>query len=434
MYGVSACDVRQPPSARNIDLNKTVNTSKKHQRPTEEGGDVQENAVLVRAKRGRKKKSIPEAGLDNSSFFAFVTASNLEADTLYLPQDFTSSCGLPKNFCKVVLTDGTGNSWELEMRYDKSCNRFYVNRGWRHFCDELGKKVGSVFTFELMKKWGTPFLSFSPSKATPCYETSEDLDNFMTLNLSYDSLKNCRLYLPSAIMRTYGLDETRLVTLLAKDGTRTIANLVRETSRRNFGRLSLGKAWREFALANNLEVGENFTLECIWENATPILRLTDTKPRRYIKRGPKPKYSGFCKKMSVSTAAKDAKEREKGKNIEEPINAASLIEKHRLVILPLLRKDAKACMLYLPSHFMEANGIDRIGKIVLLGRKGSVSWCGYLLKRDGAVNVGCGWKHFCKTNGVKIGGSFSLEFKHKVDNTPVLQFRPKLRRGININV
>ncbi|XP_010429455.1 PREDICTED: B3 domain-containing protein REM-like 2 [Camelina sativa] len=432
MSVVSACDVRQLPSPRNIDLNKTVNTSEKHQRPAEEGGDVHENEVLERAKRGKTKESIPEAGPDNSSFFALVTASNLESDTLYLPQDFTGSCGLPKKLCKVVLADGWGNSWELEMRYNQFSNRFYITRGWRHFCDELGKKVGGVFTFELMIKRGTPFLSFSHSKATLCYETSEDVDNFMTLNLSYDSLKNCRLYLPSVIMRRNGLAETRLVTLLGKDGTRTIANLVRETSERNFGRLSLGKAWREFALANDLEVGKKFTLECIWENATPILRLSDTKTRKYIKRGPKPKFSGFCKKVSVSNGAKDGKKRDKGKNIEEPINAASLIEKHRLVILPLVRQDAKACMLYLPSQFMKANGIDTPGKIVLLGRKGSVSWCGYM-SRDGTVNVGIGWKNFCKANGVKIGASFSLEFKHNVDNTPVLQFRAK-PRGININV
>ncbi|XP_010417231.1 PREDICTED: B3 domain-containing protein REM-like 2 [Camelina sativa] len=429
MLRVSACDVRQLPSPTNSDHNKTVNTSKKHQRPTEEGGDVQENAVLVRAKRGRKTKSIPEESWDNSSFFAFVTASNLEADALYLPQDFTSSSGLPKFFCKVVLTDGRGNSWELELRYDKSSNSFYMSRGWRHFCDELGKKVGSVFTFELMKEWGTPFLSFSPSKATLCYETSENLDHFVTLNLSYDSLKNCRLYLPSGNMRRNGLDESRLVTLLGKDGTRTIANLVRETSGRNFGRLSLGKAWREFALANNLEVGENFTLECIWENATPILRLSDTKPRRYIKRGPKPKFSGFCKKVSASSAAKDGKEREKGKNIEEPINEASLIENHLLVILPLLHEDVKAYTLFLPSQFMKANGIDILfGKILLLGRKES-EWCGCLLSRDGNVSVGYGWRNFCEANGVKIGDSFSLEFKHNVDNIPVLQFRPKLRSG-----
>lgn len=59
------------------------------------------------------------------------------------------------------------------------------------------------------------------------------------------------------------------ITLLGKDGTKWIANLLQESR----GRMSLGKGWKEFAKGNGLEVGVSFTLESIWEDATPMLGL-----------------------------------------------------------------------------------------------------------------------------------------------------------------
>lgn len=76
-------------------------------------------------------------------------------------------------------------------------------------------------------------------------------------------------------MKENGMDKPGMVTLLGKDGTRMLANLLRENS----GRMSLGKGLKDFARANGLNMGESFTLELIWENATPVLSLLSTEFR-----------------------------------------------------------------------------------------------------------------------------------------------------------
>lgn len=65
------------------------------------------------------------------------------------------------------------------------------------------------------------------------------------------------------------MNKPRMVTLLGKDGIRWVANLLQESS----GRMSLGKGLKDFSKANGLKIGESFTLELIWENATPMLSL-----------------------------------------------------------------------------------------------------------------------------------------------------------------
>lgn len=77
---------------------------------------------------------------------------------------------------------------------------------------------------------------------------------------------------------------------------------------------------------------------------------------------------------------------------------------------------------HLPSEFMKANGINRLGKITLLGEN-KREWSAYLLTRDGTVALGIGWDEFCEANGVSSGESFTLEFsKERNKTTPVLKF------------
>lgn len=71
---------------------------------------------------------------------------------------------------------------------------------------------------------------------------------------------------------------------------------------------------------------------------------------------------------------------------------------------------------------MEANGINKLGKITLLGENG-MEWSAYLLSKDGTVALGNGWDEFCEANGVKLGESFTLEFINVQDKTSlVLKF------------
>ncbi|CAL9233865.1 unnamed protein product [Arabidopsis halleri] len=385
MFNVSACDIRDKPSPSNIDIKKLV---------------------LEREKKVRKINSQSEAiastsSSDNSSFVALVKASNLEEDSLNLPQDCTSYNGLNRKCRKIVLTDGGGRSWEMDLKFNKNLGCFSITRGWRHFCDENGKKAGSFFL---------------PTQK-----------RFVTVRVVPDCLKRCRLYLSRRFLKNNGLGETKMVTLLGTDGTRRLANLVRETS----GRMSLGRGWVEFANANGLKIGQYFTLESIWANDSPILKLSSTNDSKSDKRKHRENFPVASHKEFVSTEASDGNELEKDMNTEEMINQSSLID-NRFVILALEPEDAKAGMLYLPSHFMKANGIDKVGKIYMLGTNEMEWWWGNLLTRDGIVSVGCRWRYFCKSNGVKIGQSFKLEYKYKYDTRPVLKFVPSPRNKRNV--
>lgn len=98
---------------------------------------------------------------------------------------------------------------------------------------------------------------------------NERLNHFLTL-----PFYNFQ-YLPLPFLRENDMNEPRMVTLLGKDGIRWMVNLLREKS----GRMSLGKGLKDFSKANGLKIGESFTLELIWENATPVLCLISKEVR-----------------------------------------------------------------------------------------------------------------------------------------------------------
>ncbi|XP_010474438.1 PREDICTED: B3 domain-containing protein REM13-like [Camelina sativa] len=157
--------------------------------------------------------------------------------------------------------------------------------------------------------------------------------------------------------------------------------------------MTLGKGWKEFADANDIKIGEPFKMELIWDDKTPMLSLLRAK-------------------YSSSKA-----------NEEESISSdSSPTIDNRLVTLTLTHEDVKSCKLILPSQFMKANGINRLGKITLLSESG-IEWSAYLLTRDGIVSLGNGWEGFCEANGVKLGQCFTLEFSYVQDTTPGLRER-----------
>ncbi|XP_033145333.1 B3 domain-containing protein REM12-like isoform X1 [Brassica rapa] len=229
--------------------------------------------------------------------------------------------------------------------------------------------------------------------------TSPSQKQFMKLKLAHDSLIKYRQYLSVPFMRANGMTKPGLITLVGKDGAKWKVNLYEEKSGSS---LCLGKGWKDFAKANGLKTGEYFTLESAWKNEIPMLSLVNTE------------------------SASDGKERgESSKAMEkERSTDTSSIVQNRVVTLALETKDVKACTLHLPSEFVTAVGIKKLGEITLLGRDG-MKWCGCLLSRDGTVAVGVGWRNFCEANGVKLGDSFSLVFINEEEDTgPVFKFSP----------
>ncbi|KAL0845217.1 hypothetical protein Bca101_018463 [Brassica carinata] len=366
---------------------------------TEEGDDDQDNTVLLGNKKVKKNSPNTEAdssSSDNSCFVATVTVSNLHEDSLCLPQDFTISNGFKRKCRKIVLTDERERSWALDLRFNKSSDTFYITRGWRNFCEENGKKAGSLFKFKLMRNGETPLLGVCATESINdgtqgdendpqrCRDsTSPNQNRFVTLTLTNDSLKSSRLYLPLPFLKENGMDKPGMVTLLGKDGTRRLANLLRESS----GRMSLGKGLKDFARANGLNMGESFTMELIWENATPVLSLLSTEFK----------------------------------------------SQNRFVTLTLTQDSFKNSRLGLPLPFMRENGMNEPGTIALLGKDGTKWMTNLLRESQGRMSLGKGWKDFARANGLEIGESFTLESIWE-DATPMLSLSSRESKSEKVYV
>ncbi|KAG2331817.1 hypothetical protein Bca52824_002997 [Brassica carinata] len=331
---------------------------------TEEGDDDQDNTVLLGNKKVKKNSPNTEAdssSSDNSCFVATVTVSNLHEDSLCLPQDFTISNGFKRKCRKIVLTDERERSWALDLRFNKSSDTFYITR----------ESIND----------GTQGDENDPQRCRD--STSPNQNRFVTLTLTNDSLKSSRLYLPLPFLKENGMDKPGMVTLLGKDGTRRLANLLRESS----GRMSLGKGLKDFARANGLNMGESFTMELIWENATPVLSLLSTEFK----------------------------------------------SQNRFVTLTLTQDSFKNSRLGLPLPFMRENGMNEPGTIALLGKDGTKWMTNLLRESQGRMSLGKGWKDFARANGLEIGESFTLESIWE-DATPMLSLSSRESKSEKVYV
>ncbi|CAN7017911.1 unnamed protein product [Brassica oleracea var. botrytis] len=384
-------------------------------------------------KKKNLEREAESSSLDPSCFLATIWPSSLRYDTLNLPRSFVRSNGLETR-CggEIVLMNEKGKSWTLALK-QKLSGSTYIRRGWRRFCSANVLKTGGVYTFKLIHSGRTPVLrlffteseseseernvekiqrkkaesssldpsSFVANNPTSTWKasSSQSQNRFLTLALKPFNLEKYILYLSVPFMRANGMTKPGLITLVGKDGVKWKVNLYEE---RSGSSLCLGKGWKEFAKANGLKTGEYFTLELVWENEIPMLSLVNTE------------------------SASDRKQRgEPSKAMEkERSTDTSSIVQNRVVTLALETKDVKACTLHLPSEFVTAIGIKKLGKITLLGKDG-MKWWGCLLSRDGTVAVGIGWRNFCEANGVKLGDSFSLVFINEEEDTgPVFKFSP----------
>ncbi|VYS53394.1 unnamed protein product [Arabidopsis thaliana] len=444
--GTSRYENRDLPAPRsNNNQDKTGDISrKKHQRQVQKKLMMRTTPVKhVRKKKMKRSKTETEVDAslsDHSSFVALVTASNLHNDALYLPQDLTSSVGLKRKFREIVVTDERERLWALDLRFDKSFDSFYISRGWRSLCDEIGKKAGSVFVFKVVDNGKTLVLSFgstesihdgihrhknnndtcmerkSKKKRMRCRDsTSPSQNRCVTLKLTHDNLIKSRRYLPLSFTRANGL-EPGIITLVGKDGTKLEATLRRE----NTGLMCLGNGWKDFSISNGLKSGKSFTLELILENGTPMLSLVSTQSTSH--KSQKRECSKHSEKESISAVpSKGKKNRKARSNREERRDSSSAIQNRFVTFTP---EDIRDCILILPCRFMKANGINNFGKITLLGQN-RMKWFAYLLSKDGSLALGSGWKGFCEANGVKTGESLTLEYIDEQETAHVLKFCSK---------
>ncbi|KFK22675.1 hypothetical protein AALP_AAs57869U000100 [Arabis alpina] len=132
--------------------------------------------------------------------------------------------------------------------------------------------------------------------------------------------------------------------------------------------------------ASSIAIHERKWLEQTWDDKSGGLVNKDSTsdPRQ---RG---KCSKDSEKESTSTYPSNGKKTIKDKDNREKKSSRTLVQKkchpnikdslspmqNRSVTMTLVPEDVRACTLHLPSQFMRANGIDKLGKITLFGKDG----------------------------------------------------------------
>lgn len=555
----------------------------------------------------------------------FVTFTLAPVDVrhcrLRLPMQFSRENGINKPG-KIYLLGNDGSKW-LANLLQESRGRMTVGDGWKSFVKANGLKIGESYTLELNWEDTTPVLSLCPTDHHSvgiradgeCSEASENeslpikpsngtevikYDNrkdessswereknhlrsrdsssasqnrFLTLTITPDSLRHGRLRLPLEFMTENSMNRPGDITLLGKDGAKWLASLLLERR----GRMCLGKGWKDFAKANGLKTGDSITLESIWEDSTPVLRLlhiesTDDRRQQGECSKAREKESAFTEPSSGNKTRKLESNREESRiypltrldsslvnqnrfetstvspeivrygahdyqigeivvfrderdmmfqvsdlgprfseiqnvlspssnsdqenigsisivrketgfslydgddqyNIELPrkkkakknnpgteadssperscfvahvtasnlhtdaphlpqdftssnsptqIVSSYLSSEKQLATFTLAPVDVRNCRLRLPMQFTRENGINKPGKIYLLGKDGSKWLANLLLESRGRMTLGDGWKSFVKANGLKTGESFTLKLNWE-DATPVLSLCP----------
>ncbi|XP_013604126.1 PREDICTED: B3 domain-containing protein REM13-like isoform X2 [Brassica oleracea var. oleracea] len=353
--------------------------------------------------------------------------------TLSLPALFVRENGINKPG-EIHLLGKDGTKWPTSLLVNIR-GSMSLGKGWKDFVKANG--VESGFTLKLMWEDTTPVFCLCSADSTSDREQEEyfkairkqslfmdpsniensskdeknkeenmswerkkrgrgstplSLKQFVTLTITPCCFITCRLVLPAQFARENSLNKLRMIYLLGRDGRKWLTKIHQDKK----GRMSLGKGWKDFVEANNFKSGDSFAMELIWEDGTRMLRLSGAE--------------SSSSKAYVSTEAGSSSD-----------SSSSAIQ-NRSVTLTLTPEEVRACKLHLPSEFMKANGINRLGKITLLGAN-KMEWSAYLLTRDGTVALGIGWDEFCEANGVSLGESFTLEFsKEQNRTTPVLKF------------
>ncbi|XP_024014112.1 B3 domain-containing protein REM13 [Eutrema salsugineum] len=396
----------------------------------------------------RGRESTPSS--QKQSVTLTMTPYSVKKCILRLPKAFTRENDINKH-AMIILLGKDGIKHQTKLLWDKGTGIMTLGKGWMDFAKANGLKTGNSFTLKLTWEDTTPVLSLChaecsmdrgsggecsetdqkkslPIEPSSCEKISKDENSkeknnneankkeetmsmereknhlrgrdstpstqkqLMTLTITPSSYSKCKLTLPAQFARENSLNKPGMIDLLGKDGKKWMVNLVQDGD----GRMNLGNDWKEFAKANDLKTGESFKMELISEDGTRMLKLVHSNPNS----------SKANEKESTEPRSRDS---------------SSAIQ-NRTLTLTLTPEDVRACILHLPSQFMKANGINKLGEITILGEN-KVEWSAYLLSiRDGTVALENGWDEFCKANGVKLGESFTLEFVYELNTSIVLKF------------
>ncbi|XP_018475787.1 B3 domain-containing protein REM13-like [Raphanus sativus] len=210
-----------------------------------------------------------------------------------------------------------------------------------------------------------------------------------------------QLMIPSDFFSNYiketSLDSETTTTAELKSDSSDITWKVELTGR------ILNDGWGDFAVANNLQIG-NVVL--VRYEGDLVFHVSDL--------GPSFSQIQHIKPPPQNTNDDDESLMEKFQQKQRPVSYSSCHK--RFVTFTLPPDYATICRLTLPNLFVKENGMNKPEEIRVLGKDGTKWPISLLLDKKGIMSLGKGWKEFVKANGLETG--FTLKLMWEEDTTP----------------
>ncbi|RID53538.1 hypothetical protein BRARA_G00923, partial [Brassica rapa] len=294
-----------------------------------------------------------------------------------------------------LRTDASDKTWKVKMDGSKFTD------GWEDFAVAHDLRVGDITVFRHEGEMVFHVTALGPSFCEIQYTSSHNINddthdqtnNIVTGNssrekrkrvkknpkpvpqaslhsscyvgsVSASSLKHNKLYLGREFVTSNGLNKgCSEIVLKNEGGGRWTLPLKHYKS---INHTYLGPGWTTFCQVNGIKAEDAFMFKLVRTGEKPVLCLC---PEESSHRDKTPveclEDSDDVNPLSSSSKSKESKEESLGDK-----RASSSYSEDRFLTLTLTQKAVKRYQLFLPMGFAKRNGINKPGKITLLGQDG----------------------------------------------------------------
>ncbi|KAG5378946.1 hypothetical protein IGI04_026788 [Brassica rapa subsp. trilocularis] len=345
-----------------------------------------------------------------------------------------------------LRTDASDKTWKVKMDGSKFTD------GWEDFAVAHDLRVGDITVFRHEGEMVFHVTALGPSFCEIQYTSSHNINddthdqtnNIVTGNssrekrkrvkknpkpvpqaslhsscyvgsVSASSLKHNKLYLGREFVTSNGLNKgCSEIVLKNEGGGRWTLPLKHYKS---INHTYLGPGWTTFCQVNGIKAEDAFMFKLVRTGEKPVLCLC---PEESSHRDKTPveclEDSDDVNPLSSSSKSKESKEESLGDK-----RASSSYSEDRFLTLTLTQKAVKRYQLFLPMGFAKRNGINKPGKITLLGQDGVKQEVALKQnKRAGQMQIGKGCRVFRDAHGLKIGQPFVLELIWEDEASPTI--------------
>ncbi|KAF2554130.1 hypothetical protein F2Q68_00035192, partial [Brassica cretica] len=347
-----------------------------------------------------------------------------------------------------LRTDASDKNWKVKMDGSK------LTDGWEDFAVAHDLRVGDMIVFRHEGEMVFHVTALGPSCCEIQYTSSHNINddshdqtnNIVTGNSSREKRKRVKKnpkpvpqasytvlvmwdlsYLGKEFVAVNGLNKgCSEIVLKNERGGRWTLPLKHYKS---INHTYLGPGWTTFCQVNGIKAEDSFMFKLVRTGDKPVLCLC---PEESSHRDKTPleclEDSDDVNPLSSSTCSGDKSSKSK-ESKEESLGdkrASASYSEDRFLTLTLTQKAVKRYQLFLPMGFAKRNGINKPGKITLLGQDGVKQEVALMQnKRTEQMQIGKGWRVFRDAHGLKIGHPFVLELIWEDEASPVLKFCTK---------